>query len=138
MTSGFRDVENSLIQRAGHSQQTRVIDPMLVQCWTTVSDGGPTLRQHRASVSCDPTRPPVTSMIYKRVLCWANIELILGQFWVHNSRSASGCLHFQPYVAEGGNKLVLGMENPYTVDVQNSNNPVEVIRPCIYSRSART
>ena len=31
---------------------TRGSDSMLVQCWTTVADGGPTLNQHRIYVSC--------------------------------------------------------------------------------------
>ena len=34
------------------TQQTRDIDPMLDQCWSTVYDAGPTLIQHRVDVSC--------------------------------------------------------------------------------------
>ena len=34
-----------------HSQQTR-IDPMLVQCWPTACDDGPTSNQHWFSASC--------------------------------------------------------------------------------------
>ena len=34
------------------AQQTRYIDPMLVQCWTSVVDGDPTLDQHWIDVSC--------------------------------------------------------------------------------------
>ena len=34
------------------SQQTRYIDPMLVHCWASVVDGGPTLDQHWLDVSC--------------------------------------------------------------------------------------
>ena len=33
-------------------QQTRYINPMLVQCWSTVYDAGPTLYQHWVDVSC--------------------------------------------------------------------------------------
>ena len=33
-------------------QQTRDIVPMLVQCWFTVYDAGPTLNQQRDNVSC--------------------------------------------------------------------------------------
>ena len=32
------------------SQQTRYINPMLVQCWASVKDGGPTLYQHWVNV----------------------------------------------------------------------------------------
>ena len=35
-----------------HFQQTRDNHPMLVQCWASVADGGPTLYQHRVNVSC--------------------------------------------------------------------------------------
>ena len=31
-----------------HTQQTRGIHPMLFQCWSTVFDAGPTLKQHRS------------------------------------------------------------------------------------------
>ena len=34
------------------SQQTRVIRPMLFQCWTSVEDAGPTLKRHWANSSC--------------------------------------------------------------------------------------
>ena len=34
------------------SQQTRDIVPMLVQCWSTVYDAGPTLNQQWDNVSC--------------------------------------------------------------------------------------
>ena len=34
------------------AQQTRYIDPMLFQCWSSVADGGPTLKQHWVNVSC--------------------------------------------------------------------------------------
>ena len=35
-----------------YTQQTRDIDLMLVQCWATVYDAGPTLDQHRVDDSC--------------------------------------------------------------------------------------
>ena len=31
--------------------QTRNVEPMLVQCWSTVYDAGPTMNQHRLNVS---------------------------------------------------------------------------------------
>ena len=34
------------------SQQTRDIEPLLVQCWSTVYDAGPTLNQQWLNVSC--------------------------------------------------------------------------------------
>ena len=34
------------------SQQTRDVDPTLVQCWADVVDGGTTLSQHWVSLSC--------------------------------------------------------------------------------------
>ena len=34
------------------SQQTRDVDPMLIQCWANVEDGGPTLNQYWVNVSC--------------------------------------------------------------------------------------
>ena len=39
------------------TQQTRHIDLMLVQCWASVVDGGPTLAQHWIDVSCLLGRP---------------------------------------------------------------------------------
>ena len=36
----------------GVFQQTGYTDPMLVQCWASVADDGPTLNQHWVSVSC--------------------------------------------------------------------------------------
>ena len=35
-----------------YTQQTRYIDAMLVQWWTSVVDGGPTVAQHSVYVSC--------------------------------------------------------------------------------------
>ena len=35
-----------------YSQCTRYTDPMLVQCWASVEDDGPTLNQHWVSVLC--------------------------------------------------------------------------------------
>ena len=34
-----------------HSQRARDVDPMLVYCWATVVDGGPTISQHWVNVS---------------------------------------------------------------------------------------
>ena len=34
------------------TQQTRDVHPMLFQCWLTVFDAGPTLKQHRVNASC--------------------------------------------------------------------------------------
>ena len=33
-------------------QQTRDAKPVLFECWATVADGGPTLKQHWLNVSC--------------------------------------------------------------------------------------
>ena len=37
---------------AYNMQQTRDIHPMLFQCWASVGDGGPTLKQYWVNVSC--------------------------------------------------------------------------------------
>ena len=37
---------------SGSTQLTRGIRPMLFQCWASVEDGGPTLKQHWANASC--------------------------------------------------------------------------------------
>ena len=34
------------------TQQTRGFHPMLFQCWASVVDGGPTLKQHWVNASC--------------------------------------------------------------------------------------
>ena len=34
------------------TQQTQYIHPMLLECWTSVCDAGPTFKQHWISVSC--------------------------------------------------------------------------------------
>ena len=34
------------------AQQTRDVDPMLFQCWASVEDDGPTLKQHWVKVPC--------------------------------------------------------------------------------------
>ena len=39
-------------QTQAHSQQTRDVLPMLVYCWASVVDDGPTLNQHWLNVSC--------------------------------------------------------------------------------------
>ena len=38
--------------KGGNTQQPQDADPMLIQCWASVVDGGPTLDQHRANVLC--------------------------------------------------------------------------------------
>ena len=56
-----------LISRTAHShhphtQQTQGVEPMLIYCWPTVYDGGPTLKQHwfnalrflGTAMICDP------------------------------------------------------------------------------------
>ena len=52
--------------RVPPNHQTRYTDPMLVQCWSSVTDAGPTLSQHRVSASC---------WLGGRVLvqCWASV-----------------------------------------------------------------
>ena len=46
------------------TQQTRDIHPRLVQCWTSVVDGGPTLNQSWVNVSCllGGTGPPLETL----------------------------------------------------------------------------
>ena len=55
----LRDAGSNIFCRSGRiplpakqTQQTRDIRPMLFQCWASVTDAGPTLKQHRANVSC--------------------------------------------------------------------------------------
>ena len=38
--------------RLPYTQQKRGIHPMLYQCWTSVEDGGPTLKEHWVNTSC--------------------------------------------------------------------------------------
>ena len=45
------------------AQQTQCFNPMLVQCWASVEDGGPTLNQHWVDVSC---------LLGARLAMWAN------------------------------------------------------------------
>ena len=40
------------VRGGGLVQQTRYIEPLLVQCWSTVYDAGPTLNQQWLNVSC--------------------------------------------------------------------------------------
>ena len=42
----------SFLHRA--PQKTQFVDPMLFWCWSSVSDAGPTSKQHRVSVKCLP------------------------------------------------------------------------------------
>ena len=41
-------------------QQTRGIHTMVFQCWASVEDGGPTLKQHCVNVSCCWDRLAIT------------------------------------------------------------------------------
>ena len=40
------------IKLGNQIQQTRAVDPMLFECWASLADGGPTLKQHKVNVSC--------------------------------------------------------------------------------------
>ena len=40
------------IETSQSSHQTRGIHPMLIQCWASVEDGGPTLKQHWVNAPC--------------------------------------------------------------------------------------
>ena len=40
------------LSKGGFTQQTRDIESLLVQCWASVVDGGPTLNQQWLNVSC--------------------------------------------------------------------------------------
>ena len=69
------------------TQQTRDIDPMLVQCWASVVDDGPTLNQHWVNVS---TTCLLASEVADTglVLKWANVRDIipaLSQHWANLS-----------------------------------------------------
>ena len=45
------------------TKQTEDSEPMLVSCWASVVDGGPTLNQHRVTVSVyQTTRPSSCSL----------------------------------------------------------------------------
>ena len=39
------------LKNTGTIQQGQAVEPMLVQCWDSVADGGPTLNQHRFNIS---------------------------------------------------------------------------------------
>ena len=62
------------------SKQTRDADPMLVYCWASVEDAGPTLNQRWVNISCW-LNVAQTIYIYKLGLdpfllltqCWANV-----------------------------------------------------------------
>ena len=47
-------------------QQTRYVEPMVVQFWASVADGGPALNQHWVDVSClcGPDKPHCLLFIY--------------------------------------------------------------------------
>ena len=54
------------------AQQARGVDPMLVYCWASVADGGPTLKQHWFNVSFllgRPRKPNVVLMVGHRLQC---------------------------------------------------------------------
>ena len=45
-------------------QQPGGIQPMLLQCWTGVVDGGPTLKQHQVNISCWSGDPPPERLLF--------------------------------------------------------------------------
>ena len=55
MTKDYVNLEIYLsidCQQSNVTQQTRGIHPMLFQCWASVEDGGPTLKQHWVNAPC--------------------------------------------------------------------------------------
>ena len=52
------------------TQQTRGIHPMLLQCWASVEDGGPTLKQHWVNAPCLLGRQVSPSWLRGPVLVW--------------------------------------------------------------------
>ena len=66
------------------SQQTRDVQPMLVQCWPTVFDAGPTLFQHWVNVSCSRRWPNIVPTLAERLLLaglTANLSSFLPSHW---------------------------------------------------------
>ena len=51
------------------TQQTRGIYPMLLQCWATVEDGGPTLKQHWMNAP-HKTDTGIHPILFQ---CWAKV-----------------------------------------------------------------
>ena len=68
------------------SQQTRVTDPMLVQCWSTVYDGCPALNQHWADVSWLLRSQWVSFVLLHGSLlilidCWGQLDTYNSLWW---------------------------------------------------------
>ena len=85
-----------------HSQQTRDIDPMLVQCWPTICKAGPASNQHNGLVvltaggeykptpsQCLLNAGPMSSVlgnihsVLARTSCWRYRHDALNQSWVN-------------------------------------------------------
>ena len=90
------------------TQQTQDIDPMLVQCWASVVDGGPTLDQHWVDVLCllgiyqTKSRAARIYLSSKRTH-WNNVGLMLGQRcrrWANVKPTLFQCVLFAGYLPD--------------------------------------
>ena len=86
------------------TQQSQYIHPMLVRCWPSVVDGGPTLNQPRVNVSClqgrwrKRHRVPINHETLNR--CLSNVVLAsatLAQHWTSTASMSS--VHWVTYVS---------------------------------------
>ena len=79
------------------TQQTRDVQPMLVQCWASVEDDGPTLYQHWLNVSCLLVRymysTNVVLMLHGRVTECSQHWLIVSstEDWFWGEGGGGGC-----------------------------------------------
>ena len=107
MRSHFSSVNVRII-----SQQTRVVEQMLVECWPSVEDDGPTVNQHWFNVSCllGFTISSTTAFQPMMFCCsdgqrrrrWANIKTALAQrlFAVkHSACDTHACVDMCPDLA---------------------------------------
>ena len=74
---------NSIGRMPRVCKHKRGIQPKLFQCWHTVFDAGPTLKQHWMNAPCLQTQtghsPKAVSMVAHRLRRWSNIETALGE-----------------------------------------------------------
>ena len=66
---------------------------MLIKCWASVAEGGPTLNQHSGDVSWCPNMLTlillITTIVVFNLFYWSIKSLLLGMKCVFNSLSAS-------------------------------------------------
>ena len=70
-----------------YSQQTQGIDPMLIYCWTTVFDAGPTLNQHWVDAFCLPG-----TKCHTNVLCLLGCLLVCHSLYPSDFLRSSGLI----------------------------------------------